>query len=155
MMEYDENLSDEKFRNLIENKITFKYLLVLMNIETLSPFSYQNNNVLDLIMNNKNIIQKYYKFLNYFGSLEKLNKEALKFCNASNEISKKFLENFLNKLKYKNNYLYKNIRRPIHSQHAINDESIIFDLDKISNYKSYPHLLSKYIYKDIFLFVVV
>ena len=150
MMEYDENLSDEKFRNLIENKITFKNLLVLMNIATLSPFSYQNNNVLDLIMNNKNIIQKYYKFLNYFGSLEKLNKEALKFCNASNEISKKFLENFLNKLKYKNNYLYKNIRRPIHSQHAINDESIIFDLDKISNYKSYPHLLSKYIYKDIF-----
>ena len=152
MMEYNENWSDEKFRNLIENKLYFKRILVLMNIATLSPFSYQNNKIVDLIMNNKNIIQKYYKLLKEAknDSLEEFNKDAIKFSNVSNEISKKFLESFLDKLKYKNNYLYKNIRRPIHSQQAINDESIIFDLDKISNYKSYPHLLSKYIYKDIF-----
>lgn len=56
MMEYNENLSDEKFRNLIENKLYFKRVLVLMNIATLSPFSYQNNKIVDLIMNNKNII---------------------------------------------------------------------------------------------------
>ena len=63
----------------------------------------------------------------------------------------KFLGKYINKLKTKNYYLYKSIRRPILSHLSINDESIIFDINKISKYKSYPHLLSKYIYKDIFI----
>jgi hypothetical protein len=63
----------------------------------------------------------------------------------------KFLGKFIKKLKKKNNYLYKSIRRPILWQSSIDNESIIFDIDKISKYKSYPHLLSKYIYKDIFM----
>ena len=33
----------------------------------------------------------------------------------------------------------------------MDNESIIFDISKISKYKSYPQLLSKYIYKDIFM----
>ena len=57
---------------------------------------------------------------------------------------------FLNKLKLNNNYLYKNIRRPMLSEYALNDEHMLFDIKKISDYKSYTHFLSKYIYKDIF-----
>ena len=36
-------------------------------------------------------------------------------------------------------------------QTSINSESIIFDINKISKYESYPSLLCKYIYKDIFM----
>ena len=69
------------------------------------PFSYENNKLVDLIMNNENIIKKYYKIINKDFSLEEFNDEMIKFNNVSDEISKKFLENFMNKLKHKNNYL--------------------------------------------------
>ena len=36
------------------------------------------------------------------------------------------------------------------SQYALNDEYLLFDIKKISDYMSYTHFLSKYIYKDIF-----
>ena len=36
------------------------------------------------------------------------------------------------------------------SEYALNDEHMLFDIKKISDYKSYTHFLSKYIYKDIF-----
>ena len=153
MMEYDENLSEEKFRKIFENKLNNKFNMMIMDISTLSPYSYKNTKLFDLIINNKNILKKYYKVLikkgiNY--SLEEFNKKIIELANISNEISKKFLENFLNKLKLKNNYLYKNIRRPMLSQSALNDEHMLFDIKKISEYKSYTHFLSKYIYKDIF-----
>ena len=88
---------------------------------------------------------------NLFCSVEAFNEETIELSNISNKLSKKFLENFLNKFKNKNNYLYENIRRPMLSQNALNDESLLFDIEKISDYKSYPLLLSKYVYKDIFI----
>ena len=156
MMEYDENLNDEKFRKNLENKLIYKEIMMVMNFATFSPYSNKNTNLIDLIINNKNIMQKYYKSLikskrNLLCSIQEFNKETLELSNISNNISKKFLEKFLNKFKSKNNYLYEKIRRPMLSQYAINDESLLFDIEKISDYKSYPQLLSKYIYKDIFI----
>ena len=156
MMEYDENLSKEKFRKIFENKLIFKTITMLMNFATFSPYSFKDTKLIDLIINNKNIMKKYYKSLiqserNLFCSVEAFNEETIELSNISNNLSKKFLENFLNKFKNKNNYLYENIRRPMLSQNALNDESLLFDIEKISDYKSYPLLLSKYVYKDIFI----
>ena len=153
MMEYDENLNDEKFKKIFENKLNNKFNMMLMDISTFSPYSYKKTQLFDLIINNTNILKKYYKALNKKGinySIEEFNQKLIELSNISNGISKKFLENFLNKLKIKNNYLYKNIRRPMLSQNALNDEYLLFDIKKISDYKSYTHFLSKYIYKDIF-----
>ena len=153
MMEYDENLNDEKFKKIFENKLNNKFNMMLMDISTFSPYSYKKTQLFDLIINNTNILKKYYKALNKKGinySIEEFNQKLIDLSNISNGISKKFLENFLNKLKIKNNYLYKNIRRPMLSQNALNDEYLLFDIKKISDYKSYTHFLSKYIYKDIF-----
>ena len=108
MMEYDENLSDKKFRETrenLENRLYLKIDMTFMNIANLSPFSNENNKLVDLIMNNENIIKKYFKNINIKFSLEELNNEIIQFNNVSDEISKKFLENFMNKLKHKNNYL--------------------------------------------------
>ena len=156
MMEYDENLSKEKFRKIFENKLIFKTITMLMNFATFSPYSFKDTKLIDLIINNKNIMKKYYKSLiqserNLFCSVEAFNEETIELSNISNNLSKKFLENLLNKFKNKNNYLYENIRRPMLSQNALNDESLLFDIEKISDYKSYPLLLSKYVYKDIFI----
>ena len=153
MMEYDENLNSEKFKKIIENKLNNIFDFMVMNIISYSSYSYKNTKLLDIFIENKNIMKKYYKYLikkgiNY--SVEEFNIEVIKQSNISNEISTKFFKDFLDKLKKKNNYLYKNIRRPILSQYALNDEYLLFDIDKIANYKSYTHLLSKYIYKDIF-----
>ena len=53
MMEYDENLSEEKFRKIFENKLNNKFNMMIMDISTLSPYSYKNTKLFDLIINNK------------------------------------------------------------------------------------------------------
>ena len=152
MMEYGENLNNEKFKKIFENKLNNKFNMMLMDISTFSPYSFKKTQLFDLIINNSNILKKYYKALNKKGinySIEEFNQKLIDLSNISNGISKKFLENFLNKLKIKNNYLYKNIRRPMLSQNALNDEYLLFDIKKISDYKSYTHFLSKYHYCNL------
>ena len=154
MMNYDENLNEDKFKKIRENKMRYKFDMSMMNIISFSPYSYKEAKLIDLIINNKNIMKKYYNSLikkDTQDSISELDKEAINLSKSSNEFSQKFFDSLLKKISKKNNYLYKNIRRPIPSQYAINDESIVFDIEKISNYKSYPHLMSKYIYKDIFM----
>ena len=153
MMEYDEKLSEEKFKKNKENTMNNKYDMIYMDIATFSPYAVKGTKIFDLIINNKEIMNKYYKSLkkrdiNF--TLENFNNSVITHANNSNELSKKFFDNLIKELNTKNSYLYQNIRRQILSQNAINNESLVFDLDKISNYKSYPDLLAKYIYKDIF-----
>ena len=55
IMEYDENLNDEKFKKIFENKLNNKFNMMLMDISTFSPYSYKTTQLFDLIINNTNI----------------------------------------------------------------------------------------------------
>ena len=152
IMNYDEKLKSNNFDNFINNNNLNKLYLFLSNIYSLSPGIYKSS---DIYLNEQNdeIITNYKKYFTDFEQkkVSELNKIINTFTNNLIETSMKFLAKFINKLKKKNYYLYKCIRRPILSQLAMDNESIIFDISKISKYKSYPQLLSKYIYKDIFM----
>ena len=152
IMNYDEKLKDEKFENFIKNNKLNKLYLILTNIYSLSPNIYKTSDI-NLSEVNKEIIEKYKDYFTDFNKKKilDLNNSINDFADNLIKSSMKFLGKFIKKLKKKNNYLYKSIRRPILWQSSIDNESIIFDIDKISKYKSYPHLLSKYIYKDIFM----
>ena len=152
IMNYDEKLKEEKFNNFINNnKFNQKYLF-LSNLFSLSPNIYKNK-IINCIDQKKEIIDKYKEYFTDF--IDKKTSDLVttinSFINNLIGTSMKFLGKYIDKLKNKNFYLYKNIRRPILAQYSINCESIIFDISRVSKYKSYPHLLSKYIYKDIFM----
>ena len=151
IMNYDEKLKSENFDNFIKNNKLNKLYLFLSNFYSLCPKIYRTS---EIKMNEQDdkIIKKYEEYFSYFSKkqVSELVDTIEEFINNLIETSMKFLGKFINKLKIKNYYLYKSLRRPMFSQLAINKESIIFDINKISKYKSYPHLLSKYIYKDIF-----
>ena len=152
ILNYDEKLKDEKFENLIKTNNFNSGNLFLINLFSLSPNIYKNT---EININNQNIeiVQKYKEYLKEFEKkkIVELNTKISTFTNNLIEISMKFLGKYINKLKLKNTYLYNSLRRPMLSQFSINNESLLFDLSKKSKYKSYPHLLCKYIYKDIFL----
>ena len=152
IINYDEKLKDEKYENFIKNNEFNKLYLFLSNFYSFSPNIYKNTEI-KLSKQKKDFFEKYHKKL--FNLEEKkikeLNTAINSFTNNIIESSMKFLGKYINKLKSKNYYIYKNIRRPMLPQTSINSESIIFDINKISKYESYPSLLCKYIYKDIFM----
>ena len=152
IMSYDENLKNDKFENFIKNNDYNRKYLILSHLYSLSPKVYKNSNI-KINQQNNGIINKYRECFTDFENkkIDELNTTINNYTNNLIETSMKFLGKFISKLKIKNKYLYKNIRRPMLSQLSINNESIIFNISKNSKYKSFPHLLSKYIYKDIFI----
>jgi len=152
IMNYNENLKTNKYENFIKNNDYNRKYLILSNFYSLSPKVYKNSRI-KINSQNNDIINKYREYFIDFQNktINDLDNTINDYINNLIKTSMNFLGKFVNKLKTKNKYLYKNIRRPMLSQFSINSESIIFNLSKISNYKSFPHLLSKYIYKDIFI----
>ena len=152
IMNYDEKLNEDKYNNFINNNKLNRLYLLLSNIYSISPNIYKDTDI-NLSELNNEIIEKYGEYFKDFNKkkVSELNTTINDFANNLIKSSMKFLEKFIKKLKKKNSYLYKSIRRPMLWQLSINSESIIFDISKISKYKSYPELLSKYIYKDIFM----
>ena len=152
IVSYDENLKNDKFENFIKNNDYNRKYLILSNLYSLSPKIYKNSDI-KINQQNNGVINKYRECFTDFENkkIDELNTTINNYTNNLIETSMKFLGKFISKLKSKNKYLYKNIRRPMLSQLSINNESIIFNLSKNSKYKSFPHLLSKYIYKDIFM----
>ena len=152
IINYDEKLKEEKYDNFIKNNKMNKCNLFLSNLFSLSPEVYKDRDII-LGYQNETLIEEYNEyFINCKNkNLRDVNEDIADFTNNLIDSSMKFLKKYINRLKGKNYYLYKNLRRPIFSQSSIHSESIIFDISKISKYKSYPHLLSKYIYKDIFM----
>ena len=152
VLNFDEKLKGENYDNFIKNNENNKNYLILSNLFSLSPKMYNNSNI-NFIQQNKKIIRRYKKHFKDYNNkkISELNNAINSFTNNLISLSMKFMGKYINKLKKKNYYLYKSIRRPKLPQKSFNNESIIFDINKISKYKSYPHLFSKYIYKDIFM----
>ena len=151
-LNYDEKLKEENYENFIKNNKSNKNYLILSNLYSLSPKMYKNS-IANFNEQNKEINKKYKEYFKDYNNkkISELNNTINSFTNNLISLSMKFMGKYINKLKKKNYYLYKNVRRPKLPQKSFNNESIIFDINKISKYKSYPHLLSKYIYKDIFM----
>ena len=107
MMNYDENLNEDKFKKIRENKMRYKFDMSMMNIISFSPYSYKEAKLIDLIINNKNIMKKYYNSLikkDTQDSISELDKEAINLSKSSNEFSQKFFDSLLKKISKKNNY---------------------------------------------------
>ena len=152
IINYDETLKVQKYDDFIKNNQMNKIHLFLSNLFSLSPQVYKDSDIILGYQNNV-LIEKYNEYFSDYNN-KKFSEVSTKmdaFTNNLIDSSMKFLKKYISKLKEKNYYIYKNLRRPLLSQSSIHSESIIFDLSKISKYKSYPHLLSKYIYKDIFM----
>ena len=132
-----------------------KYIQIYIKFFSLNPYIDEDSFILssELFFDNDNFLFKCQNCLNnitedikkeYYNKIKNYNKNALM------ENNNKFLENVLKKIKNKNEYLYKNIRRKININSFYEEQVLTSRIDKISNYSSDIEFLSKYIYKDVF-----
>lgn len=173
------NFDDEENENFKED-IFFKFIILNIYINCLSLMPIHSSGIFyissDLILKIKKFLKaKKFDFIEIF---KKEGKDKLSYSDILSIFSifsalvkktqlemqpsdnnyfssliksqNNFLELAIKNIKDKNEYIYKNIRRKKNFLESNNNENLIFEINKISNYESYIYLISKYIYKDIF-----